>query len=238
MGKGSTEIQRDIEHQRDALSRRIDQLDRRVRDDVEKSRNEAQARVDSLAERAKGTTGKAKDQALGVKDRAGQLNQRVEDSPVGEHPNLLLAGSFATGLLLGVVTGGGGEHEDGRPRQAGGKPEHQPHGFQEQRPGRIEQGFESLLSSVKAEAIVMVRDFVDRTVHRGGQAAEDGAEGMPAFLRSAWDNISSRIEPERKHERATNDGGPHVEMHDRDLPRDRPLSDLEERTAEDMGIER
>lgn len=235
MGKGSTEIQRDIEYQRNALSRRIDELDRRVRDDVDKTRGEAQARADSLAGRAKGPANKAKDQAMGVKDRANSLNQRVEESRIGQHPNLLLAGSFATGVMLGVATGGGG---DGAREQRSEAREARPFQGAEQ-PGKIAQGLDSVFSSIRAEAVVMFRDMVDRAMQRGEEATQDGAEKVPAFLRSAWDNVSSRIEPDRPRQpAAASRTGAHVEMRERDLPRDRPLSDLEERTARDMGFER
>ncbi|MCK9518737.1 MAG: hypothetical protein M0R74_06910 [Dehalococcoidia bacterium] len=234
MGKGSAEIQRDIEYQRNALSRRIDDLDRRVRDDVEKSRGEAQARVESLADRAKGPATRAKDQARNVKDRASSLNERVEESPVGQHPNLLLAGSFATGVLLGVATGGredGAREEPREPREA--------RQFQgPEAPGRIERGLDSLISTVRAEALVMIRDFVDRAMQRGEAAAEETSEKVPAFLRSAWDNVSSRIEPDRPRPAARSASGARVEMRERDLPHDRPLSDLEERSAEEMGFDR
>src|SRR5690606_35188786 len=113
VGKGSTQIQRDIERKRYTLSQRIEELDRRIREDLDKTRSEAQSRIQSVGDRAKGRAKgpaeKAKDRAAGIREQAGSLNERIGESPVGQHPNLLLAGSFAAGVALGMATGGGGD---------------------------------------------------------------------------------------------------------------------------------
>jgi len=248
MGKGSAQIQRDIERHRDALSRRIEELDRRVREDIEKTRSEAQNQLQSMTGRAKDQAGKAKDRASGVRGRVASLNDRVEESPIGQHPNLLLAGSFAAGIAIGMATGGGGGRDV--PRE---EPEEPPAWFRNYetrraafapgQPGRLDRSIDSMVSGLRGELLAMFRDIVDRAMHRSGEEGEDASERFPAFLRSAWDNISSRIEPERPKRpvgarSASKQAEPLVEVQDRDLPADRPLSDLEQRTAEDLGVER
>lgn len=251
MGKGSTQIQRDIERKRYTLSQRIAELDRRIREDLDKTRSEAQSRIQSVGDRAKGRAKgpaeKAKDRAAGIREQAGSLNERIGESPVGQHPNLLLAGSFAAGVALGMATGGGGDdrYEEEREEPPAWFREYaalRQESFAPQRPGRLDRSIDSVVSGIRGELLALLRDFIDRAMDKRSEASEDGSGGIPTFVRSAWDNISSRIEPDRPPRpvgaRSASKSEAHVEMRERDLPQDRPLSDLEERTAEDMGVER
>ncbi|MEO9256292.1 MAG: hypothetical protein ABI305_12160, partial [Tepidiformaceae bacterium] len=50
MGKSSSEIQNDIERQRNAIEARISRLDRRVRDDMEKTKDRVADRLSDAKE--------------------------------------------------------------------------------------------------------------------------------------------------------------------------------------------
>ena len=77
MGKSSTEIQSDLERQRNALSARIRRLNGRLRDDAAIAGDELRADIDHV---------------LG------------EHSAAAEHPKALLAGSAGAGALLGILS--------------------------------------------------------------------------------------------------------------------------------------
>lgn len=233
MGKGSTEIQRDIEHQRRALGDRVNRLDSRVRDDVEDLRGEAQSRAQQYADLAKDQAAKVKDKAAQplakVKDGAASANHRLpgEDSALARHPNLLLLGSFATGFAAGIATGGGGD-ESGRQRQPR-QEDQRPGRRQEQGgPGILGKGVDSAKAYLGTELTTLLREVADDFMGRGDGKSMEG--GLPGALKSAWEKMSPRPESRPAP------GATHLEMHERDLPKDRPLSDLEERSRADMKI--
>lgn len=238
MGKGSGEIQRDIERQRRSLSDRIDRLDSRVRDDVQTVRDEATSRAQSLADRAKSTVSSTTDTAKG---KASDATNKLpgSDSKFAEHPNLLLLGSFTAGIVAGMVTGGGGEEEPERPKRQ--MPEHI-HGQSEGEgmiASKLSGNMDKARGLVAGQLSAVLGDVLDNLMERAKEASKEAADStskddIPHFLKSAWDSFSGRREDTRPRETA----GSHLEMHDRDLPSDRPLSDLEERSAEDMGISR
>jgi ElaB/YqjD/DUF883 family membrane-anchored ribosome-binding protein len=100
MGKSSSEIQIDIERQRQAIDARISRLDRRIRDDIDSSKDRINERVSSVKEKvtsAGSTVGEKLSTTAG------------SDTPVAEHPLGLVGGAMAGGAILGVLTGGGDE---------------------------------------------------------------------------------------------------------------------------------
>ena len=90
MGKDPDQIERAIRDHREAISRRISDLQGRVQKDLESVRSEAQARANGAVEQAKG---------------AFDIESQVRD-----HPMSSLAGAFGAGVLLGVISyrGNGG----------------------------------------------------------------------------------------------------------------------------------
>jgi hypothetical protein len=83
MGKNSTEIERDLERQRESLHRRVDRLEERIRSDAETTR-------DRINERRHEVTDTVPDQ--------------LNPSEVREHPKSLLLGAFGAGLTAGLVS--------------------------------------------------------------------------------------------------------------------------------------
>ncbi|MEX1104065.1 MAG: hypothetical protein WED87_07430, partial [Dehalococcoidia bacterium] len=77
MGRSSTEIQYDLERQRNAVEARIQRLNRRVRDDADTARHELR---DDL------------DRTLGP------------ESTAAEHPKALVAGAAGAGMVLGMLS--------------------------------------------------------------------------------------------------------------------------------------
>ncbi|MGE5597223.1 MAG: hypothetical protein ACM3S1_14460 [Hyphomicrobiales bacterium] len=239
MGKGSAEIQRDIERQRRSLSARVNQLDSRVRDDVHSVRSEASSRAQSLAERVKEPAGKVRDRALKAKDRSGELNSKLpgSDSALAEHPNLLLLGSFVAGLAGGIATAGGEDEAQERPRAEAEHFERR-NGAHPERQGLLGKGMNEAKSLLGTELSMVLRDVMDGLMGKehGGEGKEGEESGrIPAFLKSAWDSFSSKMDENRQRRESPVPQATHLEVRDRDLPQDRPLSDFEQRAAEDMG---
>ncbi|HEX6030759.1 MAG TPA: hypothetical protein VFY90_04950 [Tepidiformaceae bacterium] len=77
MGKKSTEIQYELERQRNALEARIQRLKRRIQDDVDETKSDLRSDVDRTVGR---------------------------ESKLAEHPNALLAGATFTGVVLGMAS--------------------------------------------------------------------------------------------------------------------------------------
>jgi len=107
VGKGSVEIEYDIERQRQRLTARVSRLDRRIRDDIDSVKDEAR-------ERAQQAQDKARDAASRTRDMA---KERATEAREGEHPGAVAGIAFGTGALLGWVTGG----EDERDRRGRGR---------------------------------------------------------------------------------------------------------------------
>lgn len=102
MGRNSTEIQRDLDRQRNAVEARIQRLQQRIRDDASSAGDEAKVDLD---------------RALGP------------GSAAAEHPKALVAGAAGAGVVLGMLSSrvslprphlrsqNGRQSEDGEPGQ-------------------------------------------------------------------------------------------------------------------------
>ena len=91
MGKRSTEIQHDIERQRQFMTARISRLRERVQDDATETKDRITSRISGAAETvsSKATT------------------TQGSDTAIASHPGALMAGSTAAGAVVGFVLGKG-----------------------------------------------------------------------------------------------------------------------------------
>ncbi|MCC7366161.1 MAG: hypothetical protein IT303_17490 [Dehalococcoidia bacterium] len=228
MGKGSAEIQRDIEHRRRALSDRINRLDARVRDDVEEVKGEVEARQHQLVDRAKDTASTAKEKVAGLNDRLPG-----SDSKLATHPNLLLLGSFAAGVVAGVATGG----DDGGGGRSRRRDDRSRRDHEDEGSGFLGKGVDSAKAYLGTELATALKELADQAFGRGdGKAME---HGMPGMLKSAWENMSGAISRDGKDDGHSNGHGlprddTHMSTHEAEFPDDRPLSDLEQRARAEL----
>ncbi|HXH21793.1 MAG TPA: hypothetical protein VNN10_07170 [Dehalococcoidia bacterium] len=84
MGRGPDQLEHQIREHREAISRRIDGLQKRVQDDLDRVSAESRMRAD---------------EAVGGARQAFDVESRVR-----ERPMTTLAGAFGAGVLLGIVT--------------------------------------------------------------------------------------------------------------------------------------
>ena len=182
MGKGSTEIQHDIERQRHALTARVARLDRRIHDDIDETKATVAARREAMTRRITDATHEAQ-------ERATAVGERISDSPPGraaaEHPGISVAAALGTGVALGYATGGGGgDHEKGA---SGG---HQEPSFVARalglaNPGHLaakaagsaaSKGSDSVKTFLQVEVAAVAKDIVDGVLHPQ-KSAETPAPG-------------------------------------------------------------
>jgi hypothetical protein len=107
MGKKPAQIEADIAAQRQHISRRIEDLERRAQDDIGSLQSEAKARASGAFDDAKGR----------VQDVRGSINVDGLRAMVEEHTASTMAGAVGIGVLLGVISegfgGGGNGHSNG-----------------------------------------------------------------------------------------------------------------------------
>lgn len=114
MGQTPTEIELDVERQRNALTARAARLRRRVGEDMETTRARTSGHVSGLKHSVVSTGEHAA-------SRVGNLAATTAGSgtTVAEHPKSLVAAAAAGGLALGLLAGGDSAETEPRKRTSG-----------------------------------------------------------------------------------------------------------------------
>jgi ElaB/YqjD/DUF883 family membrane-anchored ribosome-binding protein len=151
MGKDPAELDRQIEQQRQQITRRLDDLQGRIRKDVSSVRDEAKGRASNMAGEAKTYV-----------DFQTQMRER---------PALTMAGALGVGVLLGVLSESltaSDSSYTGAPRYAYEPPA---------RPSALTSAFNDLAGSIFGPATSTFRDELRDLVQEGFTSVKRSLKG-------------------------------------------------------------
>jgi hypothetical protein len=164
MGKKPDQIEQDIRAQREHITQRMAELERRVQDDMQSIQAEARDRANTAVEEAKGKV----DQARGTL-RIDNLKDLM-----GEHTVSTMASALGVGVVLGVVSESvlGNGHRNGTSARSGSRSDYR-EGYSRDGGDGNGSGLGGILASIIGPAASTAQEELQDLVREGFAAMKE-----------------------------------------------------------------